>query len=78
MSVNEYVEGSENVGLVVFARPDGNVSLKVYLYDNGVQGEQVCGMVLPPGTARSVASNLTLASWKAEDIKKWQDDQLEP
>lgn len=70
----EYQPGSEDIYITVTPRPDGYVSLGVYLQLNN---ERLYGLVLPPETARSAAEKLTLASWKAEEFKKWQDDQRE-
>jgi hypothetical protein len=69
----EYEEGSENVGVTVYARPDGFVSLKLHRYYMGEQMDYIYGIVLPPETARSVAQNLTLASIRAEELREWQD-----
>jgi hypothetical protein len=32
---------------------------------------------LPPETARSAAQKLTLASWKAEELKEWIEGQAD-
>lgn len=71
----EYEEGSENVGVTVYARPDGFVSLQLHRYEDGESVEYLYGIVLQPHIARDIASNLTLASWRVEDQEKWRDGQ---
>lgn len=67
---SEYKSGNEDIYINVTARPDGNVSFAVYLVANN---ERIYGIVLPPETARNAAQKLTLASWQAEELKKWRE-----
>jgi len=71
---DEYRAGNEDIYITVAARPDGNVSLGIHLTANG---ERIYGIVLPPETARSAAQKLTLASWKAEELKQWIEGQAD-
>jgi hypothetical protein len=70
----EYRAGDEDIYITVAARPDGNVSLGIHLTANG---ERIYGIVLPPETARNAAQKLTLASWKAEELKQWIEGQAD-
>lgn len=69
---NEYVEGNEDVYILVQDREDGLVSLGIFAVSNDAR---LCGIVLPPETARATAEKLTLASWKSEDRGRWQREQ---
>lgn len=70
----EYMPGEENIYITVAPRADGNVSFGVW---DAKTEQRIYGIVLPPETARNAAQNLTLASFKAEEYKKWVDDQRE-
>lgn len=73
---SEYEPGAEDIGVLAYARPDGFVGLALhFLEEDGSAGLRIAGAVLHPETARNIAKNLTLSSFKAEDITKWRDEQ---
>ncbi len=66
MTTPEYNPGDEDISIAILPHPrrKGFVALGIYRSDTG---ERLIGMALPSATARSVAENLTLASWKADE-----------
>jgi len=70
----EYTAGNEDIGLEIYPRADGMVSLRVLQLD---ERRVICAIALPPETARSVARNLTLSSFDAEEGSEWQRGQRE-
>ena len=74
--MTEYEPGSEDVGVVSYPTTDGRVSHAIHFLDeNGEIGLRIAGVTLAPEVAMAAAQKLTLAAWRAQDAKKWRDDQ---
>lgn len=67
----EYVEGDEDIFLVVQPRKDGNVSVAIHLVSNN---EKLYGFILPAEVARKTAEKLTMSSIMAEEYKNYGED----
>lgn len=61
----EYVEGKENIYLVIKPAAKGMVRLAVFQVGTN---EKIYGVVLPAEIARQAAMRLTISSWEAEEM----------
>ncbi len=71
----EDTPGTENVGVVIYAKANGMVALRIVTLDeNHNPAEVLQAIALSPEIARNCAQKLTLASWKAENGEGVADD----